>query len=197
MPTLPSRWDPCPMIPDGLTSKRNYIRNLKTDQALEEITCSFNAGRLVYMQHVRFAIGGTNKFPPEWQDSPKAIQSTWGAHTVTPENPGIPEWAALSTPNALVYRFESKVVTLEYAVGRIARLACSSWNASSANELLRWAEQIIPGAKRIEHPFLPPIGGSSTGRYALPELDEDSDAEFDRRRLNEDSDTVSNPSDAE
>ena len=47
------------------------------------------------MQHVRFALGGAHQFPPEWEDSPKAIQAVWGTHMSTPEQPGLPDWAAL------------------------------------------------------------------------------------------------------
>ncbi|KAF7344309.1 hypothetical protein MSAN_01911800 [Mycena sanguinolenta] len=176
--TLPSRWERFSMIPDGLGMKRALIRALNTDQAME-ITCTFNPAKLVYMQHVRFALGGAHQFPSEWEDSPKSIQAAWGTHMSTPEQPGLPDWAALNLPIAPTYRFELKVVTLEYTVRRIARLAFSSWNAILAKELLLWAERINPLARRLDHPFLPPISGPPTPtghlRYSIPELESDEE----------------------
>lgn len=85
---------------------------------------------MVYMQHVRFAIGGLHKFSPQREESPKAIQAVWGPGMATPENPGPPAWVELSkSKEGPTLPFEVRVVTLNYAVGRIARLACSSWNA--------------------------------------------------------------------
>lgn len=85
--------------------------------------------KLVYLQHVRFFIG--NAFPPALQFSPKAIQAVWGPHLATPENPGPPEWVELAKSTNGRSSSATNTVTLEYAVGRIARLACSSWNAIS------------------------------------------------------------------
>ncbi|KAJ7699166.1 hypothetical protein B0H14DRAFT_2649231 [Mycena olivaceomarginata] len=121
VPTLPTRWPVFPKIPNGLAINRHCIRELNTNQALEEITCVFNG-----------------------EDSPKAVQAVWGPGTVTSSDDGLPDWAALCIPNRLTYRFEIRVVSLDYAVGRIVRLARSSWNTLGANDLLKWAEISIP-----------------------------------------------------
>ncbi|KAJ7312774.1 hypothetical protein DFH08DRAFT_821937 [Mycena albidolilacea] len=176
VPTLPTHWPVFPKIPDGLAVERHRIRELNIDQALEEVTCAFNAAKLVYMQQVRFSLGGRHQFSAEWEDSLKAVQAVWGPGTTASSDDGLPDWAALCIPNGLTYRFEIRVVSLDYAVGRIARLARSSWNALEANDLLKWAEHINPLARRLEHPFRPPISGPIIGRYSTAqELDEASD----------------------
>jgi hypothetical protein len=89
---------------------------------------------MVYLQHVQFALGGNHKFSSARELSPKAIQAVWGPTMATAENPGLPDWVELSnihcgsTPS-----FQIKTVALDYAVGRIARLARSSWNAISVS----------------------------------------------------------------
>ncbi|KAJ7847004.1 hypothetical protein B0H14DRAFT_2583852 [Mycena olivaceomarginata] len=187
----PDAWLP----PDGFRGARKYIRGLNSDQAVEEMTCTFNAAKMVYLQHVRFALGGNHKFSSTRELSPKAIQAVWGPTTATAENPGLPDWVELSNIHGSTPSFQIKTVALDYAVGRIARLARSSWNAISANDLLEWAEhvgsvpyslslltdsyQIDPAAIRIEHPYLPRIYGATIGRYAIAaERDDESDAEI-------------------
>jgi hypothetical protein len=84
---------------------------------------------MVYLQHVRFALGGNHQFSGARAVSPKAIQAVWGPSMATADNPGLPDWVELSKIHGSAPAFQIRIVALDYAVGRIARLARSSWNA--------------------------------------------------------------------
>ncbi|KAJ7830565.1 hypothetical protein B0H14DRAFT_2593231 [Mycena olivaceomarginata] len=170
----PDPWLP----PDGFRGAPKYIEDLDSHQAVEEMTCTFNMAKMVYLQHVRFALGGNHQFSGARAVSPKAIQAVWGPSMATADNPELPDWVELSKIHGSAPAFQIRIVALNYAVGRIARLARSSWNAILANDLLEWAEHIDPAAIRIEHPYLPRIYGATIGRYAIAaERDDESDAE--------------------
>ncbi|KAJ7716927.1 hypothetical protein B0H16DRAFT_1740898 [Mycena metata] len=164
---------------DGFNDSWELLKGMNADQAGEEITCMFLTAKMVYVQLVRFA-----PHAHRWNHSPKAIQAVWDPSLATPENPDTPGWVELAKTQEETPPFKINIVALDYAAGRIARLARSSWNAIISNDLLQWAEYVSPLSHsnfvsgRIEHPWLPPIHGATEGRYAVLVDGDESDAEY-------------------
>lgn len=88
--------------------------------------------KMVYVQLVRFAPRAHR-----WNHSPKAIQAVWDPSLATPENPDTPGWVELAKTQEETPPFKINIVALDYAAGRIARLARSSWNAIIVSQIYR------------------------------------------------------------
>ncbi|KAJ6586267.1 hypothetical protein DFH09DRAFT_1308305 [Mycena vulgaris] len=129
---------PVRVVPDepcGLVRFQHITRDLRQNQAMQEISCEYSKLHKIYIQYIQFSMGGVAAPEITGTVSPRAVFRTWPEGSLDPE----PFWVKYHK-----FGYALRAVSVDFAIGRVALLACCNENMCISRDLLNWAEKFNP-----------------------------------------------------
>ncbi|KAJ7141093.1 hypothetical protein C8R44DRAFT_726749 [Mycena epipterygia] len=129
-----------PDSPCGLVRFQHWTLTLSPNEAMQEISCEYSKLHKMYLQYIQFSIGGVAAPQIAGTVSPRAVFRTWPADSSGTE----PFWVKYHK-----FGYALRVVSTEFAIGRLALLASCTENICISANLLKWAQKLNPLALEL------------------------------------------------